>query len=274
MKNSTKRNLYSILKENSYWRKRESVSWKLNPNKLWLAKVSKRVFLEEVPNTWKSYTCELLVDASGSMVNWWDDNFKTAVETAKEIVSYFIWVIDINVTFFNVLEHKYRNRQVLQMGTSIEPFDKDVEDVEVDWKKIFIEKDGSNYNSLCWNWEVCNLVNAFEELNKKTDTEKIVIIVGDGSIAMDSKNGWWRWSESNLIDENYYIAGQPIKKYNTETYKATVDRALNNWIDILPITIWGDFYKDFFPETHSINNAEQVWELILSWLNEKFGRKV
>lgn len=265
MKEGIKRALHSVLKENAFERKRESVSWEINTNKVAMAKVSKSIFIEKVPNTGKKYTAELLVDASGSM---WRDMEK-AIKVAKEIVSYFLGVIDLKITFFNVLEYKFQNREVLKMKEWFDELEDYCSSFEEDWKIEFRKWEwGKDWReSWLWNWEVCNLVTAFENIQKEWDSEKIIIMIWDGSLAIDYIN------EERLIEKNYYIAWQPISKYNEETYKSTVNRILSQGVKILPIELWGDFYKKYFPETFRVNRVEDTWEVVLKWLNKEFGRK-
>ncbi len=270
MKQSTKRDLFALLKENSFERTEESSTGKINPNKIALAKVTDKVFKRSIPNTWKDYKVELLVDASGSM--YWDW-MKEAVEVTQEIVRYFYWIISVNITFFNYLETKKRGREILSIDTSKltgwawneELFSDNTTEVTIGGRTLF-QKSSSGFKSAYWNWEVCNLVNAWERIRKE-EGEKVVIIIGDWAINTD------RHSESTLIDGNYYIAGQPVAQYNSDTYKSTVERIEKDGVSILPLCIWGNYYKDYYSNAVTLRKVEEAGHLILDFFKKHFGKQ-
>lgn len=268
MDNSIKQEIKRKLRENYFERTRESTSWKLNTNKLWLSKVSKSIFLEKVPNTWKKYNVEILLDISGSM-SW--SRIEGAHWVLKELIQYFLWVLDTSITLFNLLEYKVEQREMLKIKDSQGLVKADIVSiVEEFWKTIYKEweiEDKQTDYSYYWNWEVCNLVGAFERLKNK-DWDKIIILIGDWSLCIDD----YRYKEDKLQEQNFYIAGQPIKKYNRETYKKTVDNILWEWVEILPICIWHHWYDKYFPNAKTVWDSNEVGELVLEFLNDKFWR--
>lgn len=265
MQENIKRELQRKLKNNTFLRTQESVSGKLNPNKVSMAKVTKKVFTEKVPNTWKAYNVELLVDVSGSMFG---GDLTTSMKTVKEIVAYFFGIINVNITFFDMCETPIKGIEALDLDVNNEyQFRTEMTKVSINGKPQYIrakngEGDGSMMSS-GWNWEVCNLVSAWERIQKK-EGEKIIIMLWDGAISVDY------FEEHKMIEADLHFAGQPVARYNAETYKATVDTIKASGVPILPMCIWGNYYNEYFDNAVRLNRVDEAWNLILNFFKEEF----
>lgn len=261
------------LKENTHERWEESTTGKINPNKVALARVTDAIFKQKIPNSGKKYNVEMLVDVSGSMFVA-GSGLCDAIKVAQELVSYFYWVIDVNVTFFNLLEYKKKGREVLRYDLSKwdsklgnENFRQDVKIKAVDGRPQFVvdEEGNGNYNACAGNWEVCNIVSASERLESQ-DGNNMIIIIWDGAIHVDY------FGESVMAWKDLHFSGQPVSKYGASNYVETVRRIQNNWVPILPICIGGSYYNNYFDNAKTVYDASECGHIILDFLNQFFKK--
>ena len=210
---------------------------------------------------------------------YWN-RLKTSIETVQEIIWYFFGIIDVNITFFDICETKMRGRDVLSIDTKPlsdwdfckSKFGSDITKVSINWKPQYIKtKDwdmspswSRKMSSCGWNWEVCNLVSAWENIQKK-DGEKVIIILGDWAIQVDY------FSSSEMAEQDLHFAGQPASRYNNDTYKDTVDRIVNSGVPILPMCIWYNYYERYFDNAVGLSNPSQAGSLILDFFNKEFN---
>ena len=272
--NTAKHKLKTILKDNMNRRSVLSKKWTIRWTRLHAFSTSDRLFSKRLENSWRRYNLEILFDASGSMAHWhwtWRESaFYKWIQIVQNLVKLFDWVIDINLTFYNLREWQLTTKQILKFDldkvSSIDDCFKYqwMNDIRLKWWRFVENKDSHNNLSSCqWNWEICNLRNWFERLDKK-QWDKIMIIVWDWTMHID------HFDDNDMINNNYYICWQSVKKYNPKTAKEVCQHIEKNWVSLLWVWIWKDADFNYITNNTKINknSVDDIYGIVFDFLKK------
>jgi len=268
--NTAKQKLKTILKDNMNRRSVISKKWIIKWTRLHAFSTSDRLFSKRLENSWKTYNLEILFDASGSMAHWhWTGSrsaFYNWIQVIQNLVKLFNWVIDINLTFFNLKEWTMTTKEILKLD--VEPFiDTNtcfdfmwVNNLTVDSNNHIVESKWRWELSWAeWNYEITSIQNAYLRLQKKK-WEKLLIVVWDWQMRCDS------FDTQELIDWNYYIAWQSLKKFNPYTANEICKHIMKNSVHLFWIWIWTKLR--YIPNNIQISKWEEVYEKVFTFLKE------
>ena len=262
--------LQQVLKNNSLKRAKLATYWKIVPSRLAHYKTSNLLFSQPIPNTWKKYKCDLLLDVSRSMLI--RDRIWPAVEVVQKLIKLFYWIIDFRITCFAVGSYTMNARDIL----SIEPerfkkeweiyfdkvFNRNVE-YSYDWEdKIFQIRFEWKKDRATKNWTIITPALAqawFNLLNE--EWEKFIVLITD----------WYEEIYDESLRWETFVCWLPYSKFNTSTHKAVAKSFIEKWINILPIGIQTNSLNDFYDNVIEITNAENVYEPVLKFIEEHFA---
>ena len=270
---SAKFRLKTILKDNMNRRSVVSKKWNLRWQRLHAFKTSDRLFSKRLESSWKRYNLEIVFDASGSMAfqnwEWIHSAFYRWIMMVQNLVKLFDWVIDINLTFFNLKEWTLTTKQILKFDlSSVDDIDKCFDymwkrDMVIDENWHFIHKSWWKMNSSWGNREIINIQNAANRLYKK-NWEKIIIILWDWNMHVDYH------AESDMKKANNYICWQSVRKYNSKTANEVCKHIEKNWVHLL--WIWLDMHLRYIPNNIRISSADEIYEKAFNFLKESLKK--
>lgn len=271
--NTAKHRLKTILKDNMNRRSILSKKGSLRGNRLHAYSTSDRLFWKRLENSWRRYNLEILFDASGSMAHWHGEGKNSAfykwIQVVQNLVKLFDWVIDINLTFYNLREWNLTTKEILKFDLDriswvYSTFDYMWEhDINVVDNHFTHVKKGWSESAAQGNWEICNLRNGFERLDKK-QWDKIMIIVWDGEMHID----WY--DDHQLVRDNYYVAWQSCKKYNPKTAREVCQHIEKNWVSLLGVWIGRRANFNYITNHTTINKnqVDDIYGIVFDFLKK------
>lgn len=255
--------LQSILKNNSIKRVKLATTGKIVPSRMAHYKTSNLLFSQPIPNTWKKYKCDFLLDVSGSM-NW--TKIVNAVKVLQEMIRLFYWIIDFRITCFGLWDYPMTAREILSIDTNKLGnnfhyiFDRKLEiNTDADWYDNFTVRYEKWTRSTSDNTCLTQVL-AKTWLNIKDETgEKFIVLITD----------WEEWIRVTN-PEKTKICWLDIKKYNWENHKQIKKEIENNWINILPIWIWQWDLAQHYDNFVLVDNPEEIYWPVLQFIEKNF----
>lgn len=250
-----------IMKDNLFRRQVISKQGRLCMNRLHAYQTSSHLFIKPQEKEGKAYHVELLIDNSGSMYNY--DRAEPAFEAAKKIANVLGAYCDLKITSFDYLEKKFCRKEFAKMD-----FNDDycIEGGGGYNYSSVVNIDGENHvmpgdedNTAGGNWEVANVVNAASRLRKKEGT-RIIIILLDGNMRTDC------WHEEEMIDDNMFFSGLPVRRYNSSTYVNDVKKIEKEGIKVKAFGIGTSDPKQYFSDFTQIDDPEDIYGELIKFL--------
>ena len=197
---------------------------------------------------------------------WTNSAFYKWIQVIQDLVKLFDWVIDIKLTFFNLREWTLTTKEILKFDLSKVRSTEDcfrymgTDDINVTDDNHLVHTTWYwSYSSCEWNFEITSIQNAANRLYKQK-WEKILIVVWDWQMRTDS------FDTSDLIDGNYYICWQSLKKYNPYTAKEVCQHIEKNWVHLFWFWIWMSL--KYIRRNEMIKKWWEVYEKIFNFLKE------
>lgn len=253
--------LNQTLQANSAKRTKLATSGRLEPSRLAHYKTSKLLFSQPIPNTWKKYKCTFLLDVSWSM-DW--SRINTAITVLKNLINLFYWIIDFKITCFWETTLELSARKLLSIDQSS---DEDIREImltrfgylDLDWKRILVQKE--DWYEILWNSTRLTpaLKTVWDDL-LSYDWERFIVLITDWDESSYS------WFSVNWVDWSLY---------NPSTHKKLANELISKGIDILPISIWGNYLKKNYDnpiEIKSNSDIERVYEETIKFIDKNFWK--
>lgn len=257
--------LKKIFRDNIFRRDVLSTSGKVNFNRLGMHKTSKNLFSKpDGSEKGNRYNIEILLDDSGSMYNTRATEAHLAcyniIRALKSLTNLGLTLFNytetrVNINDFTPTSHKLDNISEAKNGFYYSVKKGDTETI--------VSGKPSDYNSYDTkyggNWEIVNLLNAINRLNKEKG-EKIVIMLCDGCPSLDDHDV--------RKDQNLIIAGVNTKYYTRDVYASQVKKMLGDNIKIITIGIGTNSPEAYYPNFYLCDNPNNIYSILVESLTK------
>lgn len=272
--------LQQALQNNVAKRRKLATSWRIEPSRLAHYKTSKLLYSQPIPDTGKEYKYDIMLDVSASMHKDWSWGGKhriwKAIEATQNLIKLFHWVIDFRILVFWAWFTQMSVNQIL----SITPEKiRDINDYfrllgwpmkkvkTKEWKRNLIPLESDWQPMAYWTWWPAVLWHSIQSMASEK-WEKFMVFITDWEDVLQ-RFGWDRWWRDLdwVLDEICWV---DVKKYCPENYPKIIDEIKENDLSILPI--WIDIELQHFPNGVEINDASEIYEKTINFIEDNFNK--